>query len=183
MNVGEELVAAYLEHIKGCEFTQKNLYTPDVQGEIDVIGIDLETKSVYICEVAIHLITGLQYVKNGQPDNVKRLVTKFGKDIEYANKYFKDYDKHFMLWSPIVKDQRSGAKHNQLRDVHDIQRELLGQYGIELELIINERFLSCLNELRNKASEVTKELKSPVMRLLQIEERLQMHVEKLEKAK
>ncbi len=38
MNIGEEIVAVYLEHIKGCEFTQANLYTPDVQGEIDVVG-------------------------------------------------------------------------------------------------------------------------------------------------
>jgi len=60
INLGEELVAAYLENIKGCEFIQQNLYTPDVQGEIDVVGIDLETKSIYVCEVAIHLTTGLR---------------------------------------------------------------------------------------------------------------------------
>ena len=64
MNTGEEIVSAYLQHIKGCEFIQQNLYTPDVQGEIDVVGIDLHKKIVYFCEVAIHLQTGLQYVKD-----------------------------------------------------------------------------------------------------------------------
>lgn len=55
MNVGEELVSAYLQHILGCDFTQQNLYTIDSQGEIDVVGLNLKDRSVYICEVAIHL--------------------------------------------------------------------------------------------------------------------------------
>ena len=97
INIGEEIVAAYLQHIKGCEFIQQNLYTPDVQGEMDVVGIDLETKTIYVCEVAIHLITGLQYVKDSQPNNINKLTEKFSKDSEYTNKYFPDYIKHFML--------------------------------------------------------------------------------------
>jgi Holliday junction resolvase-like predicted endonuclease len=52
MNIGEEIVMAYLQYIKGCEFIQSNLYTPDVQGEIDVIGIDIDNKKIYVCEVA-----------------------------------------------------------------------------------------------------------------------------------
>jgi len=62
INLGEELVAAYLENIKGCEFIQQNLYTPDVQGEIDVVGIDLETKSIYVCgsEIELHVSTHIK---------------------------------------------------------------------------------------------------------------------------
>lgn len=37
-------MACYLEHLKGCDFIQKNLYTPDAQGEIDVVGINLKKK-------------------------------------------------------------------------------------------------------------------------------------------
>lgn len=58
MNIGEEIVAAYLQYVKHCEFIQQNLFTPDVQGEIDVVGINLEPKEIYVCEVAIHLTTG-----------------------------------------------------------------------------------------------------------------------------
>ena len=54
-NTGEEIVAAYLEYIEQCEFIQKNLYTPEVQGEIDVVGINHNKKRIYACEVAIHL--------------------------------------------------------------------------------------------------------------------------------
>ncbi len=99
VNVGEEITSAYLQNIKGCEFIQRNLYTPDVQGEIDVVGIDLESRSIYVCEVALHLVTGLQYVKDSQPNNVDKLTDKFSKDIEYARKYFPDYEQHFMLWT------------------------------------------------------------------------------------
>ncbi len=172
MNIGEEIVAAYLQYIKGCEFIQQNLYTTGVQGEIDVVGIDLESKTLYVCEVAIHLITGLQYVKNSQPNNVNKLTEKFSKDIEYANEFFPDYSKYFMLWSPIVKTSRAGAKFNQMADMEILKENINLHYGVHLELIINEAFAACLSELRNFARIETKELKSPVMRYMQVEERL-----------
>jgi hypothetical protein len=170
MNVGEEIVAVYLQFIRGCEFTQTNLYHPDVQGEIDVVGINLTPNELYVCEVAIHLETGLKYVKkNNQPDNVDRLVSKFSKDIKYANQYFPDYEKHFMFWSPIVKNTPT-AKHDQMKDIKEIQAKIKEQYSIEIDMVINERFLSCIKELRNYAGKQTKELKSPILRLMQIEE-------------
>ena len=76
INVGEQLVASYLQYIRECEFTQMNLYTVDSQGEIDVVGIDLNRKRVYVCEVAIHLTTGLQYVKDKRPNNIQKLTDK-----------------------------------------------------------------------------------------------------------
>ena len=30
MNVGEEIVEAYLQYVKKCEFIQKNLFIPDI---------------------------------------------------------------------------------------------------------------------------------------------------------
>jgi len=138
--LGEEIVAVYLQYIKGCEFNQQNLYTPDVQGEIDVIGIDLETKTIYVCEVAIHLVTGLQYVKNNQPNNVNKLTEKFLKDIEYADKYFPDYSKHFILWSPIVRQSGKRAKFNQMADIEEITTNIQAKYGVTLECVINENF-------------------------------------------
>lgn len=178
INLGEEFVAAYLENIKGCDFIQQNLYTPDVQGEIDVVGIDLKTKTIYVCEVAIHLTTGLLYVKGSQSNNVNKLTEKFSKDIDYANKYFSDYEKHFMLWSPIIKKSKETAKLNQIRDLEEIHQNLHSKYGINLEIIVNEKFLNCLNELREFAKRETKALKSPVLRLMQVEEYLKKHVQK-----
>lgn len=181
MNVGEEIVAAYLQHIKGCEFIQQNLYTPDVQGEIDVVGIDLETKTIYVCEVAIHLITSLQYVKDNQPNNVNKLTEKFSKDIEYTKKYFPDYSKYFMLWSPIVRVAGEKAKFNQMADIEAITANIQTKYGVTLECIINEKFAACLEELRNFARNETKDLKSSVLRFMQVEEHLKKHVGKISK--
>lgn len=41
MSVGEGICGEWLRHVKGCEFVQYNLETTEVQGEIDVIGINL----------------------------------------------------------------------------------------------------------------------------------------------
>ncbi len=179
MNIGEEICGEWLRHAKGCEFVQYNLKTPEMPGEIDVIGLNLKHRTVYACEVAVHLITGLQYVKNKRPDNVRRLTTKLGKDIEYLRREFRDYDKVLMLWSPIVKDQREGSKYNQLRDVDEIVRAMRTKYGLEVQPVINETFQDALDELRKVARHETKELTSSVMRYLQVEERLRRHVNRL----
>jgi hypothetical protein len=175
-NPGEELVGEYLKVILGCDFIEYNLYTPDIQGEIDVVGINAINKVVYICEVATHLITGLQYVKNNKPDNVDRFYKKFSKNIQYANKYFPEYEKHYQLWSPIVKDQKKGSKHNQMRDIESIVQNIKRDYNVTIDPMINEKYASCLSELRNFAASESKELKSPILRLLQIEEKLKKHV-------
>lgn len=180
-NPDEEVVGEYLKLFLGCDFVEYNLYTPDVQGEIDVVGINPKDNIVYICEVATHLVTGLQYVKNKQPENVARSTRKFRKNIEYANKYFVGYEKHFMLWSPIVKNQGPAAKNNQLRDIHEIKRNLAAEFDVQLESVINEDYAKCLVQLREYAAKETKELKSPILRLMQIEEKLTKHIDKLEK--
>lgn len=179
MNIGEEIVAAYLQYIKQCEFTQQNLYTPDTQGEIDVVGINLKTKKLYVCEVAIHLTTGLMYVKNGKTNNVNKLTEKLSKDIEYAQKYFPDYEKHFMFWSPVVKFAGKKAKNNQMRDIDQIRKNIDKKYKVKIEFIINESFDSCLKEMKEYAKKETKELKSIVLRYMQIEAYLEKHLKNI----
>jgi len=179
MNTGEELVRAYLQYIKGCEFVQTNLYTPEVQGEIDVVGIDLNKKTVYVCEVAIHLQTGLQYTKDRRPNNVSKLIEKFSKDIEYAKKYFPDYKRIYMLWTPVVRSQKDSAKYNQMKDLKDIQKSIKIKYKENIEMVINQRFLECLTELKDFARKETSEIKSPILRLFQIEEVTKDHIKKL----
>lgn len=179
--MGEEITKAYLEHIKGCEFIQTNLYTKETQGEIDVIGIDLHKNKVYVCEVTVHLQTGLQYNKDKRPNNVNKLVEKFSRDIEYAQKYLAKYEQIFMFWCPIVKNQKESAKYNQLDDLRQVQEIIKTKYGVEITLIINEKFLECFDELRAHARKETTDIKSPVLRLLQIEEYTKAHVEKLGK--
>lgn len=176
INVGEQLVASYFRYIRGCEFIQTNVYTVDTQGEIDVVGINLKERKVYIAEVAIHLTLGLQYVKDKRPNNVAKLTEKFSRDIEYAEKYFADYDRHYMLWTPIVKGGSKASQYNQINHVAEIGSNIKAKYGVELEFVVNEKFQRCLAEMRTFAGSQTAELKCPVMRMMQIEEWLGKHV-------
>lgn len=179
INIGEQLVASYLQYIRGCEFIQTNLYTVESQGEIDVVGINLKEKKVYVAEVAIHLTTGLQYVKDKRPNNVQKLTEKFSRDIEYTNRYFSEYDKHFMLWSPVVKSGNKAPQYNQLAHTGEIGANIQAKYGVAIEFVINEKFLACIAEMRAYSKSATADLKCPVMRLFQIEEWLTKHVGKL----
>jgi len=178
-NIGEEIAGAYLKACLGCDFLEFNLQTPDIQGEIDVVGIKVKERVLYVCEVATH-VDGLMYVdrRTNQPDNVDRLVRKFTKDIAYARKHFTDYQHVFMLWSPVVRQSSPTAKHNQMADLADITSRIATQSGIEIRLIVNEKYQECLDALREYAATETKHLKSPVLRLMQIEEKLKKHLSK-----
>lgn len=170
---GEHLVGEYLRAVKGCDFIEYNLQTKFVQGEIDVVGIDSNSNRVYICEVATHLETGLQYVKNNHPDNIDRFVSKFSKNIEYANKHFSEYQIVFMLWTPIIRiPKKVNAIHNQLRDIEAIRDEIKNKYNVEVDLVYNKRYMDCIGELRKVARITTQAMSSPIMRFLQIEEKL-----------
>jgi hypothetical protein len=125
-NLGEELVGEYLKWCRGCEFIEYNLTLKDVQGEVDVIGLNIANHEVYVCEVAIHLQTGLQYVngKTKRPDNVARLTSKFSKDYIYVQKYFSDWKAKMMFWSPVIKNQKSTSKSNQKLDLENIKKNI-----------------------------------------------------------
>jgi len=182
-NPGEELAGSYLSKILGCSFVAFNLDTDIKQGEMDVVGINLDTNTIYFCEVAIHL-GGLHYVdpKIAQPDNVNKFLKKFENSISYAKKNFPKFHHVFMLWSPIVKISRKTSIHNQMRDIEDIRNEMKQKHNVDLEIIINERFLECISELKEVAKKESKEIKTPIMRFLQIEEKLKAHIAKLNKS-
>ena len=175
INPGEEIVGEYLKLIKNCDFVEYNLYTPDIQGEIDVVGINAKEKVLYVCEVATHLITGLQYTKNNRPDNVDRFCKKFRKNIPYARKYFPDYTHHFMIWSPVVKSSGDSAKNNQLKSLSEVVETIFAEFSERIETVINHSYAHCLFELRAYSAKETKELQSPIMRLMQIEEYTKKH--------
>jgi len=175
-NPGEHLVGQYLRTVKNCDFVEYNLQTKFVQGEIDVVGIDSVNKQIYICEVATHLETGLQYVKNNKPDNVERFKSKFEKNIEYANQNFQEYKCHYMLWSPIIRiPKKENPKNNQEQDLKEIKAFLQEKFDVELELVYNQKYLNCIEKLRDVAKRTTQEMSSPIMRFLQIEEKLKTH--------
>jgi len=170
---GEHLVGQYLREVLNCDFVEFNLQTKFVQGEIDVVGIDSTNNKVYICEVATHLETGLQYTKDSRPDNVNRFVKKFKKNIEYAKRNFQEYEITYMLWTPIIRIPKSeNAKYNQLKDILEIQSIIKRDCNEEIRAVYNNEYLKCIQKLREIAKNTTQAMTSPIMRFLQIEEKL-----------
>jgi hypothetical protein len=169
-NPGERLVGDYLRHIKGCDFVDFNVYTTAIQGEIDVVAVNQGKRQAYICEVVTHLTTGIQYVKNARPDTADRLIRKFLKDIQYGTDAFPDYSVEYMLWSPVVRRSRGKPEYDQFAHLKRVETEVKSETGIEIIFVINKAFVDAIDALRKRAREETKELKSPVMRFLQIEE-------------
>lgn len=173
----------YLRFVRECDFVDFNVYTEKVQGEIDVIGINNSIKHVYICEVVTHLKTGMQYTKNKRPDTGTRLARKFIKDIEYGKTAFAGYEKTYELWSPVVKPSNGKDEYNQFHHLQYALDEVKKRTGIEVKPVVNETYIEAINSLRRIAQSESKELKSPIMRFLQIEYYASNNLKRLRKAK
>lgn len=154
--MGEYIVGAYLKLIKDCDIVEYNVRRPGggLQGlnELDVMGLDFNKKTAYLCEVTTHL-EGLQY-RSGRIDTVNTIKNKYEKLREYAENHLpKVFPKcHFMFWSPVVS---AGVE----MELSKISR---------LELVINEDYAACVDELLEKAKKETYDTNNPAFRVLQI---------------
>lgn len=158
-DIGEYIVGSYLKIIKECDFVDYNVRPPGggLEGlnELDVVGLDFKSKTTYLCEVTTH-IRGLLYKDN--KTTVERIKTKYERQKEYANKHLSDFpNRHFMFWSPVVP---VGYITRELGKIH------------RLELVINRQYAQCIDELRERAKELTNDTGNPFFRTLQILEHL-----------
>ncbi len=158
-NIGEYIVGAYLKVKLECDFVDYNVRPPGggLTGleELDVIGINFGSDTVYLCEVTTH-IRGVLY-KNTQ-ETISRIQKKFERQKRYAEEYLSNFSRRqFMFWSPVV------PKGKITRGLAEIEG---------LELYINERYKECIEELREFARSTTHDVQNPVVRLLQILEHL-----------
>jgi len=159
--IGEYIVGAYLKIIKECDFVDYNVKPRGgrLEGlnELDVIGINFKNNSVYLCEATTH-ITGL-LIQDAET-TMNKIKQKHKRQKEYYKKYLNNFSNpHFMFWSPFV----SKGKTEKLKK----DRSLKG-----LELIINEKYASCIRELEGKAIKMTNATGNPFFRMLQITERI-----------
>ena len=85
--IGEYIVGAHLQLIEECDFIDYNVRPPGGGlkglGELDVIALNFDTNTAYLCEVTTH-IRGLLY-KNNQ-ETVARIKRKHKRQKEYAEK-------------------------------------------------------------------------------------------------
>jgi hypothetical protein len=158
-DIGEYIVGAYLKIIMSCDFVDYNVRPPGggLEGlnELDVLGLDFKNRIAYLCEVTTH-IGGLLYKDNRT--TVERIKKKYEIQKKYANMHLKDFsNKCFMFWSPVVP---KGYITDGLEKIEG------------LELIVNGKYTQCINELREKAKELTNDTGNSFFRMLQILERL-----------
>ena len=153
-DIGEYMVGAYLQLKLDCDVVDYNVRPPGggLQGleELDVIGLNLKTKTAYLCEVTTH-IRGLLYVDN--KTTVERIAKKHERQRQYGAKYLQDFQCQYMFWSPVVP---VGAITKGLAELPDLQ------------CIINGEYKRRINELLALAETTTHDARNPVFRVLQI---------------
>ena len=164
--IGESLVGSYLRLIKGCEivtYNQRLSKEPNEMGETDVLAIDLDTKTVYLCEVVTHIL-GMLY-GSGNEATLSRVRRKFQRLTEYGRRAFPTHERIYMLWSPYVP---VGKVTTGLQELIDD----LAEAGDSLELQINQEYTRRVGELQERARLDTKNYGEPFFRALQIIEHL-----------
>lgn len=102
-DIGEYIVGAYLQLRLDCDVVDYNVRPPGggLPGleELDVVGLNLKTRTAYLCEVTTH-IRGLQY--GAQRETMERVRKKYHRQEQYGAKYLSDFSRQHMFWSPVV---------------------------------------------------------------------------------
>ncbi|MEP6665069.1 MAG: hypothetical protein ABJA81_01360 [Nocardioidaceae bacterium] len=154
IDIGEDLVGAYLRVVHSCELVAFNTRTGKGQAEIDVIGVRLEQggpRAVWLCEVSTHT-RGLGGYRG---DPVTKLAAKLSSVREYADEVFPGVKRHVEFWSPRV---RPGLLPGLT--------ELNERDGVTL--VINGVYANRVSELVASARVTTAYSDHPSFRMLQI---------------
>lgn len=154
-DVGEFLVGAHLQLTEECDVVDYNVRPPggglDGLGELDVLGFNFKTNTVFVCEVTTH-IRGVLY-KNNQ-ETVARITRKHQRQKDYAGRFLKNFGSiRYQFWSPVVPTGYI-TEHLQRLDT--------------LELIINGAYADRVRALQELAKRETHDARNPVFRMFQI---------------
>lgn len=153
---GEYIVGAYLAVVEKCRIVVYNARLPGggQRGlhEIDVLGFNFNTSTVFVCEVTTHL-RGTLYGK-GNADTIKRLDRKHQWAQQYAQSELTTFkDKRYQFWSPYVP-------------VGILTDYLASMAG--LDTIINDEYGRRVQQLMERASVMTEDTGNPAFRTMQI---------------
>ncbi len=162
-DIAESLVGSYLRYVVGCEVVVYNTHTPDVQGEIDVIGLKHgDPRTVWLCEVITH-IRGILYGPTYEATTTK-IREKIGRARDFAKATFPGDVHRYEIWSPIVP-KGAIAKFDELASA-------LTSEELDVEFVVNQRYTERIQELVTHAKSSSKATSEPAYRLLQILTRL-----------
>ena len=161
---GESLVGSYLHYIVGCQLVLHNTFTPEEQGELDVIGVQLSgsERVVWFCEVTTH-IQGLNY--GGFESTVTKVRDKIRRAKAFADVTFPNDSHRYEIWSPVVPVGRLTEAFGRLESE-------FSDNELDVKFIINERYSQRVQELVEHARGNPSATSEPAYRLLQILTRL-----------
>lgn len=153
-DVGEYIVGAYLTLKLDCDAIEYNVRPPGGGmkglGELDVVGYDFKTGTVYLCEVTTH-IRGLDY-GSSRDKSIATIRKKHERQKAYADAHRSSFpNRRYMFWSPVVPESM----------VADLS-------AIGIELFINQQYTVCVLELQVLAQTLTHDINNPFFRTLQI---------------
>lgn len=159
IDIGEDLVGAYLSRIERCSIVQFNVRTGVDQAEIDVVGLNLEATQVsrvWLCEVSTH--TGGLGGYGG--DATGKISRKIASVRKYADATFPGVARVIEVWSPKITPAMSKKLEPVLANEPDV------------EVIANSLYSARVKTLAYQARKETAFSDSPAFRLLQILTRL-----------
>lgn len=154
-DIGEYFVGACLQLCEECDVVDYNVRPPGGGlaglGELDVLGFNFKTDSVFLCEVTTH-VRGLLY--KTKEETVERIAKKHQRQKEYAEKFLSNFETvHHQFWSPVVP---KGYITENLANIES------------MELIINAEYKRRVEQLQAKAATETHDARNPIFRVLQI---------------
>ena len=161
---GESLVGSYLHYIGKCQLVLHNTFTPEEQGELDVIGIRTNgaEQLAWFCEVTTH-IQGLQY--GGFDRTVSKIRDKILRARKFAEKTFPDHKHRYEIWSPVVPVGRLTIAFAEME-------ENFTSSELNVKFVINDLYSERVVELIEHARGNPSATSEPAYRMLQILTRL-----------
>lgn len=163
MEVGESIVAAYLQHVRRCEPILTNVYLSGEQGEIDVVGLERgEPPRVWLCEVTTHIRGGMN--NPAKRPAAQRVTEKVERAIAFAEDLFPSLEAHVEIWSPLI---RPGI----LVELDAVTARFRAQ-GVGVAIVANEAYTERVQELVTAARGTASTTGNDAFRMLQILTRL-----------
>jgi Holliday junction resolvase-like predicted endonuclease len=159
IDIGEDLVGAYLRMVVECQIVQFNVRTGIGQGEIDVIGLRVDENRIveaWFCEVSTH--TG--GLGGYQGDAVGKMTKKLKSVRAYAKSTYPRVTSHIQVWAPKVTPGMQSKLQPALRGKPDA------------ELVCETGYTERIQALARKARTEKAYNDSSSFRLLQVLTRL-----------
>lgn len=172
VEMGEELVGAWLSQCEKCDIVSYNQRHPIGQGEIDVLAFKMAEKRVFICQVTTHL-DGMLY-SSGRKKSVSDVLgrsyhetvatqsAKWDRDIRYATDCLSGFKAELMLWTP------KASKTHILQPLTALSADLIKKHSVNIQIIANDEYAHRIAELQHCARKTSKLTGNSAFRLLQI---------------